>query len=81
MCWCLVLFVQVRGLGLLVGVQLDFQAGPIVEAARAAGVLIITAGKGDVVRLVPPLTITEAEIGQACEVLGRIINDVSAQQS
>jgi acetylornithine aminotransferase len=37
--------VQVRGLGLLVGVQLDFMAGPIVEAARAAGVLIITAGK------------------------------------
>lgn len=70
-----------RGLGLLVGVQLDFPAGPIVDAARAAGVLIITAGKGDVVRLVPPLTITEAEIDAACEVLGRVINDVSAQQS
>jgi acetylornithine/succinyldiaminopimelate/putrescine aminotransferase len=45
-CLSLVVFVlfQVRGLGLLVGVQLDFMAGPIVEAARAAGVLIITAG-------------------------------------
>lgn len=72
---------EVRGLGLLVGVQLDFPAGPIVDAARAAGVLIITAGKGDVVRLVPPLTISEAEIDAACEVLGRVINDVSAQQS
>lgn len=71
---------QVRGLGLLVGVQLDFMAGPIVEAARAAGVLVITAGKGDVVRLVPPLTISEAEIDKACEVLGRVINEVSAQQ-
>lgn len=80
-CIVLLLLLQVRGLGLLVGVQLDFQAGPIVEAARAAGVLIITAGKGDVVRLVPPLTIKDSEIDQACEILGRVINDVSAQQS
>lgn len=36
---------QVRGLGLLVGIQLDFMAGPVVEAARAAGVLVITAGE------------------------------------
>lgn len=64
---------QVRGLGLLVGVQLDFPAGPVVEAARAAGVLIITAGKGDVVRLVPPLTISEEEIDAAVAVLGRVL--------
>ncbi len=65
---------------MLVGVQLDFMAGPIVEEARAAGLLIITAGKGDVVRLVPPLTITEQEIDSACEVLGKVINEVSAKQ-
>jgi acetylornithine aminotransferase len=64
---------EVRGLGLLVGVQLDVPAGPVVEAARAEGLLIITAGKGDVVRLVPPLVITEAEIDECCEVLGRVL--------
>jgi acetylornithine aminotransferase len=70
----------VRGLGLLVGVQLDFMAAPVVEAARAAGLLIITAGKGDVVRLVPPLTISEGEIDTACEVLARVLAEVGAAQ-
>lgn len=66
-----------RGLGLLVGVQLDYNAGPVVEAARDAGLLIITAGKGDVVRLVPPLTISEAEIQHCCDVLGKVLAEVS----
>ncbi len=36
---------EVRGVGLLVGIELDMQAGPVVEAARDMGVLAITAGK------------------------------------
>ena len=56
---------EVRGKGLLVGVQLDCPAGPLVDRAREEGVLAITAGKGDVVRLVPPLVISEEEIEQA----------------
>lgn len=64
---------EVRGSGLLVGVQLDAMAGKLVDAARQEGLLIITAGKGDVIRLVPPLTVTEEEIDSCCEILGRII--------
>lgn len=64
---------EVRGLGLLVGVQLDVMAGKVVEAARAEGLLVITAGKGDVVRLVPPLVISEQEIDHCCQVLGRVL--------
>lgn len=64
---------EVRGVGLLVGVQLDVMAGKAVEAARKEGLLIITAGKGDVVRLVPPLTVTDADVDECCEVLGRVL--------
>lgn len=32
-------------------------AGPLVAAARDRGVIVITAGKGDIVRLVPPLIV------------------------
>lgn len=64
---------QVRGLGLLVGIQLDVMAGPAVEAARKAGLLIITAGKGDVVRLVPPLVITNEEIDECCTKLAAVL--------
>lgn len=74
--WCAA--PQVRGLGLLVGVQLDIMGGPVVDAARAAGVLIITAGKGDVLRLVPPLTVTEEEIEHCCKVLGKVLADAAA---
>ena len=57
---------DVRGSGLLVGVELDMMAGPVVDEARALGVLAITAGKGDIVRLVPPLVLTDADIAKVC---------------
>ena len=44
-------------------------AGPLCEVARAKGLIAITAGKGDVVRLVPPLTVSEAEIDEAVALL------------
>ena len=64
---------EVRGLGLLVGVQLDVSASKAVEAARAEGLIIITAGKGDVVRLVPPLVITNEEIDEAVVKLAAVL--------
>lgn len=60
---------EVRGEGLLVGIQLDVPASPLVAAALKAGLLILTAGKGDVVRLAPPLVISYAEIDQAVGIL------------
>jgi acetylornithine aminotransferase len=70
--------VEVRGAGLLVGVQLTAPAGPVVEAARRRGLLVITAGAGDVVRLAPPLTVTDAEIGRACALLGEAVREALA---
>ena len=64
---------EVRGVGLLVGIQLDRQAGPVVDACRAAGLLVIPAGKGDVVPRVPPLIVTAAEVERAVAVLGRAL--------
>ncbi|RVW89609.1 putative disease resistance protein [Vitis vinifera] len=60
---------EVRGLGLIVGIELDVQASLLVDACREAGLLVLTAGKGNVVRLVPPLIITEEELELAAEVL------------
>jgi len=44
-------------------------AGPMCKLAMERGLIAITAGKGDVVRLVPPLTVSEAEIDEAVAVL------------
>ena len=60
---------EVRGLGLIVGIELSIQASPLVDACREAGLLVLTVGKGNVVRLVPPLIVTEEELELAAEVL------------
>lgn len=60
---------EVRGSGLIVGVELDVSASPLVDACRNLGLLIITAGKGNVLRLVPPLIISKQELEYAAEVL------------
>ena len=65
---------QVRGSGLLVGVQLDQAAGPVTDKARAEGVIVITAGAGDVIRMVPPLTCTDEEIDAVVAVVAKILN-------
>jgi acetylornithine/N-succinyldiaminopimelate aminotransferase len=53
-------FVEARGMGLMIGVELDRPCGDLVNLALAAGVLInVTADR--VIRLLPPLIINEAE--------------------
>ncbi|KAM7487044.1 hypothetical protein LguiA_003053 [Lonicera macranthoides] len=60
---------EVRGLGLIVGIELDVSASPLVSACQKSGLLILTAGKGNVVRLVPPLVISEQELECAVEIM------------
>lgn len=52
---------EVRGQGLLLGVQLDIPANDVVKAGLANGLILVNAGP-DVLRLVPPLVITRDEI-------------------
>lgn len=68
---------DVRGSGLLCGVQLDQASGPVVEKAREKGVIVITAGAGDVVRLVPPLNCLDEEIDVVVEVLSECFGELS----
>jgi acetylornithine aminotransferase len=59
---------EVRGRGLLIGATLDRPVGPVVDACRDRGVLVLSAG-ADVLRLTPPLVLTEAEADEALSVL------------
>ena len=60
--------VDVRGLGLMIGVELDKPARPVVEKMFERKVLSNAAG-GNVIRLVPPLVITKEEIDTVINVL------------
>ncbi|HZQ16506.1 MAG TPA: aminotransferase class III-fold pyridoxal phosphate-dependent enzyme [Gaiellaceae bacterium] len=65
-------FGEVRGLGLLLAVELDRPAGPVVEAALAHGLVIGSAGP-TTLRLTPPLTLTEDEAALGLERLAEAL--------
>ena len=67
---------EVRGAGLLVGAQFDVPVGALVQACREDGLLVITAGAGDVLRLVPPLIVTSAEIQKAATIVAKRAREV-----
>lgn len=68
--------VDVRGQGLLLGVALNQPAAPLVAAARARGLLILTAGD-DVLRLAPPLIVSKGEIDTAVSTIATCLEEVS----
>jgi predicted acetylornithine/succinylornithine family transaminase len=67
-------FPKARGRGLLLGIELDRPAGPVVDACRGHGVLVGSAGER-VLRLTPPLTISEADLARGLHVLEEVLAD------
>ncbi len=67
---------EVRGEGLLAGVRCIVPNGDVVTALRNNGVLSAAAGD-NVVRLLPPLTITEREIDEAVTRIDAALADIS----
>jgi len=62
--------VQVRGFGMMIGIQLPKDCAELVAIARDEYQLIINVTAGSVVRLLPPLNMTQA---QADELLQRLV--------
>ena len=60
-----------RGLGFMVGLQLTSDPVPYVAALREAGLIAPLAG-GNVVRLLPPLIATEAELAESVDILRQV---------
>jgi acetylornithine/succinyldiaminopimelate/putrescine aminotransferase len=72
------LITEVRGAGLMRGIQLNTEAMPIVDAAREEGLLVNRTDE-KVVRLLPPLTIETAEIDRAAAMLDAVFARVSQE--
>jgi predicted acetylornithine/succinylornithine family transaminase len=62
---------DVRGLGLLLALELGRPAAPVVQAALDRGLLVGTAGE-TALRLTPPLTIAADEVDEAIRVLEEV---------
>lgn len=63
---------EVRGAGLMVGVDLDIPAAQVMAAARSAGLLVINAGE-TTLRIAPPLIITKEQIDEGVAVLAKCL--------
>jgi acetylornithine aminotransferase/acetylornithine/N-succinyldiaminopimelate aminotransferase len=66
------LITDVRGKGLILGMELKIDGAEIVKKCMEKGLLIITSGAGNVLRFVPPLIITEKDADQAISILEEV---------
>ena len=69
---------EVRGVGLMRGLQLNIDATPIVDTARDNGLLVNRTDE-KVVRMLPPLTIQAAEIDRAVDMLDTVFATVGRE--
>jgi acetylornithine aminotransferase len=63
---------EVRGMGAMIGVELDRPCGELVREALAAG-LVINVTADNVVRMLPPLVMSEAEARMVVERLAPLV--------
>ena len=65
---------EVRGLGLMLGMELRFDVHNIILKALDRGILVLDAGR-TVVRLLPPLVIEKAQIDKVIAVLDTVLEE------
>jgi len=70
----------VRGEGLLLGLRCAIPNGQLVDALRSDHLLAVGAGE-NVVRLVPPLIVTETEVSEAMGMLERACTKLASAQA
>ncbi len=66
--------VDIRGRGLLVGIEFDQDIRPMVQKALNYGLVLVNAGP-NVIRMVPPLVISDEEIDEAVERFARLVRN------
>ena len=67
---------EVRGRGLMIGMELDIDGGPLVVAAMEKG-LLINCTVGKVLRFVPPLIVSCTEIDAALAILDEVLAETT----
>ncbi|HKE85109.1 MAG TPA: acetylornithine/succinylornithine family transaminase [Vicinamibacterales bacterium] len=70
--------VEARGAGLMRGLELRIDATPVIDQARAHGLLVNRTSE-TVVRFLPPLTVEASEIDRAVEILDGVLATVGAE--
>jgi acetylornithine/succinyldiaminopimelate/putrescine aminotransferase len=64
---------EIRGRGLMTGIDIEVDTWPVLEACLAAGLLILSAGQ-KTLRLLPPFIIGDGEIEQGLALLKTVLD-------
>jgi acetylornithine/N-succinyldiaminopimelate aminotransferase len=67
---------EIRGLGLLIGMELSNPCSPIVKSCSERGMLV-NCTSGNVLRFTPPLTVNEKEIDSLIDVLEDVFGEIT----
>lgn len=67
---------DIRGLGLMIGIELEASLPDILKNLREKGLLALSAGE-NVLRLLPPLTVNKEEIQQGIELITAVLKEQS----
>ena len=65
--------VDVRGMGLMIGVEFSGPAAPVVKGLRERGILAVKSGE-KVLRLLPPLVVKRREMKRLLDALGEVLD-------
>ncbi|GAQ95497.1 acetylornithine aminotransferase [Thermodesulfovibrio aggregans] len=66
---------EIRGIGLLIGIELTDSGVPIVEKCLEKGLLIGLAGDGSVIRFTPPLIIEKDDVDEAVSIFDKALKE------
>ena len=66
---------ELRVCGLMIGLELSIDATPLVGQAMQQG-LLINCTQGNVLRLLPAMTLTDEQLQEGCEIISKVVRDL-----
>ena len=66
---------KIKGRGLLLGIETEFESGVVVEKCLEKGLLLVGAGN-NTVRILPPINVSEEEIEEGVAILSKVLDEL-----
>ncbi len=66
---------DVRGLGLMIGIDVEIAPAEVLSKALSKGLILLTAGE-KTIRLLPPLNISDEEVNEAVQIIKESFEEV-----
>lgn len=67
--------ISIRGLGLMIGIETKANLNDVIQKAQENGLIVLSAGE-NVIRLLPPLTLTQNNIEKATNILKNVFETI-----